>query len=59
MNILIASNNKDKIIEFRSVLEPMGHNVYSLKDLNINIEVEETGTTFKENAFLKQKQYLN
>ena len=53
MNIIIASNNKGKIKEFKKILEPMGYNVISQSEAGINIEVEETGTTFKENAELK------
>ena len=53
MDIIIASNNKGKIKEFKNILEPMGFEVYSQSEKNINIEVEETGTTFEENAMLK------
>ena len=53
MDLIIASNNKGKIKEFKKILEPMGFDVYSQGDKNINIEVEETGTTFEENAVLK------
>lgn len=53
MDLIIASNNKGKIREFKNILEPLGFNVYSQGDKNINIEVEETGTTFEENAILK------
>jgi len=53
MDLIIASNNKGKIKEFKGILEPMGFEVYSQSEKNINIEVEETGTTFEENATLK------
>ena len=53
MNIIIASNNQGKIREFKKMLEPMGYTVLSQSEAGINIEVEETGTTFKENATLK------
>ena len=53
MEIIIASNNKGKIKEFKKILEPIGFEVYSQGEKNINIEVEETGTTFEENAILK------
>lgn len=53
MDLIIASNNKGKIKEFKNILEPMGFEVYSQGEKNINIEVEETGTTFEENASLK------
>ncbi|MBR1654055.1 MAG: RdgB/HAM1 family non-canonical purine NTP pyrophosphatase [Clostridia bacterium] len=53
MNIIIASNNQGKIREFKKMLEPMGYTVLSQSEAGINLEVEETGTTFKENATLK------
>ena len=59
MDLIIASNNKGKIKEFKSILEPMGFKVYSQSEKNINIEVEETGTTFEENATLKAQAIYN
>jgi XTP/dITP diphosphohydrolase len=53
MDIIIASNNKGKIVEYKAMLEPLGYNVMSQSEAGVNIEVEETGTTFEENAFLK------
>lgn len=53
MDLIIASNNTGKIKEFKNILEPLGYNVISQSEKNINIEVEETGTTFEENAILK------
>lgn len=50
--ILVASHNEGKIKEFRDILEPLGIEVVSAADLNL-ADVEETGTTFKENAELK------
>lgn len=59
MNIIIASNNQGKIREFKKMLEPMGYTVLSQSEAGINIEVEETGTTFKENATLKAEAIYN
>ena len=53
MDLIIASNNKGKITEYKHILEKFGFNVYSQSEKNIDIEVEETGTTFEENATLK------
>ena len=55
MDIIIASNNPGKIREFKKILEPLGYNVVSQKEVGINIEVEETGTTFRENSELKAR----
>ena len=51
--ILIASNNPHKIDEISAILQPFGYIVVSLKELGIEIDVEETGKTFLENAKLK------
>ena len=55
MDIILASNNKNKLREMRDILKDFGINVISQKEANINIEIEETGTTFEENAILKAK----
>ena len=52
MKLLLATQNPNKVIE----LKRLSHNqldVISLKDLNIVEDVEETGTSFEENARLK------
>ncbi|MBQ7128744.1 MAG: XTP/dITP diphosphatase [Clostridia bacterium] len=54
MKFIIASKNKKKISELERILTPLGIKAVTENDLNIKIpEVEETGTTFQENAFLK------
>ena len=53
--IVLASNNKNKLLEFQKILEPYNINVKSLSQIGVNIEVNETGTTYKENAYLKAK----
>ncbi len=53
--IIIASRNKDKIKEFKTILQPMGFLVYSSLDFPDLPEVEEDGQSFKENALLKAK----
>ncbi len=50
--IIIASHNHGKINEFKQMLEPLGVVVYSADDLNLP-DVEESGTTFVENATIK------
>lgn len=48
--IILASNNIKKIKELKEILKGYPYEVYSLKDMNIDIEVEEDGVTFEENA---------
>ena len=51
--IVVASTNEGKIREFREMFEPLGYTVYSLKDFPDMEDIEETGTTFAENAVIK------
>lgn len=53
--LVIASHNKGKIAEFEKMLAPYGVKIYSANDLNLP-DVEETGTTFAENAILKAEE---
>ena len=53
MKLIIASNNKGKIREYKQILGPMGYEVVSQSDAGADIEVEETGSTFAENSALK------
>ena len=55
MKLIIASNNKGKIREYKQLLEPFGYDVVSQKEAGIDIEVEETGTTIAENSALKAR----
>lgn len=55
MKIIVASNNQHKIIEIREIMEELGYEVSSLRDEAINLEPEENGETFLENAFIKAK----
>ena len=59
MKIFIATKNKKKLIELERILTPLGFEVLSEKDLDSPLEeIEETGTTFRENAVLKAKAGL-
>lgn len=55
MEIFIATGNQHKVDEFKQMLEPHGYIVKSLKDLDANIDIEENGSTFEENALIKAK----
>ena len=55
MKLIIASNNRGKIREYRDIFEPFGFQVFSQSEENICLEVEETGSTFEENAILKAR----
>ena len=50
MKFIIATNNAQKLVELERILSPLGIDAVSPKDAGISLDdVEETGTTFKEN----------
>lgn len=53
IELIIATKNKGKAREFAEALEPLGYTVKTLLDYPQLKEIEETGTTFEENAILK------
>ena len=55
MEIIIATGNAGKVREFKRMLEPLGYRVFSQKEKGIILDVEETGSTFAENALLKAR----
>ena len=55
MKLIIASGNPGKVREYKDIFEPFGFQVFSQDEENIRPEVEETGTTFEENAILKAR----
>ena len=57
MIVCAASNNAGKLKELRRILERMGHEVKSLRELGIDLDPEETGTTFAENARIKAEAF--
>lgn len=56
MKFVIATGNEGKVREFKRILEPMGFSVSSLKEMGLSLDVEETGTTFAENARIKARE---
>ena len=53
MKLILASNNKNKLKEFRELTSGMDVQILSQSEAGYDIDVEETGLTFEENAFLK------
>ena len=52
--LIVESTNQGKLKEIRAMLKDINIEVLSMKDvLNEEIDIEETGTTFKENALIK------
>lgn len=51
---IIATNNAKKLVELDRILNPLGINAVTARDAGVDLgDVEETGTTFEENAFIK------
>ncbi|SDB95336.1 XTP/dITP diphosphohydrolase [Pelagirhabdus alkalitolerans] len=57
--ILIATQNRGKVNDFKTLFEPKQIAVWSLLDIDDIEDVEETGTTFAENATLKAETIAN
>ena len=55
--LIIATNNAGKVEEFRELLDGCGWQIVAPSDLDISLDVEETGTTYLENATLKAQAY--
>lgn len=57
LRVVIATTNRHKVEEFRTLLSDVPCTLVSLSDIGIADEVLETGTTFAENAILKAVAY--
>ena len=58
MKLVLASKNPKKLKEMNEILSGMGVEVCLQSDVGIDIDVEETGTTFEENSLLKAKAVM-
>lgn len=59
MRLILASNNKKKLRELKTILSDMDVELLSQSEAGCDFEVEETGTTFAENAYLKAKAVVD
>ena len=55
--LLIATTNLHKLEEYRAIFADVPLELLSLRDILLDLDVEETGTTFAENAELKALAY--
>ena len=58
MKLVLASKNQHKLREMQTILGQLGLEVVLESDVGVDVEVEETGTTFEENAMLKAKAVM-
>lgn len=56
--IILASNNKGKIAEVKEILKDMNVEVISMKEAGLDVDIEENGSTFEENALIKAEAIM-
>ncbi len=54
--VVFATKNKGKIREINEIFKSENVEVVSMEEIGVNIDIEETGTTFEENAIIKAKE---
>ncbi len=55
MKIIAATTNEGKVREFQEVLGEIGCQVISMHSAGLDLEIEETGSTYEENALIKAR----
>ena len=58
MKFVLASQNTHKLVEMQAILSAHGVEVVLQSDMGLHVDVEETGTTFAENAMLKARAVM-
>lgn len=56
--VILASNNQHKLKEIHEILSDFEFDLISMKDAGLDMDIEENGTTFEENSFIKAKEVL-
>ena len=58
MKVVLASQNKHKLVEISKITEKFDMELVLQSELGVDIDVEETGTTFEENSYIKAKAVM-
>ena len=58
MKVVLASKNPHKLVEISKITEKFGFDLVLQSELGVDIDVEETGTTFEENSLLKAEAVM-
>lgn len=58
MKVVLASKNPHKLVEISKITEKFDMELVLESDLGVDIDVEETGTTFEENSYIKAKAVM-
>lgn len=53
--LVFATGNEKKMKEIRSILRECPYEVFSMKEMGLNMDIVEDGTTFEENALIKAR----
>ena len=56
--LLLATSNLHKLEEYRAIFSNLPLRIFSLSEIQLNVDVEETGNSFAENAVLKASEYV-
>ena len=58
MKVVLASKNKHKLEEISKITEKFGFDLVLQSELGVDIDVDETGSTFEENSYLKAEAVM-
>ena len=58
MKVVLASKNPHKLVEIKQITDQFGFDLVLQSELGVDIDVEETGTTFEENSLIKAKAVM-
>lgn len=58
MKVVLASKNQHKLVEISKITERFGFELVLQSQLGVDIDVEETGSTFEENSYIKAKAVM-
>ena len=58
MKVVLASRNPHKLVEIRQITDKFGFELILQSELGVDIDVEETGSTFEENSLIKAKAVM-
>ena len=56
--MIFATGNMGKLREIKEILGDIGEEIISMKEAGIDVDIEENGTTFEENAIIKAKAIM-
>ena len=58
MKVLFATKNPAKVKKYKDELEKNGIELITAKDIDVDVEVDESGKNCVENAYIKAKEYF-